>query len=237
MIYPNLMNRISEKTIEVNLLRHLANCIEKKLSGSKVKIICPTPNQEKNLGFDSVLSIKKSSRVIAIQFKRPKMNSKENYVKFSINVDQQITFLNHRSSVPCKFYILSPFVNHTQFISKTPKQLLENSRAIYLQDMPNTNNIGTKTYTLTINTTNNAISYNNNRVSSYSVKFLCLFMSRLKRHDCIRNLKNNSDDVINNSDNIKNNSYDIIKKQKIGRTYYLKNKVPLLNIKQTILKK
>ena len=135
MIYPNLMNRISEKTIEVNLLRHLANCIEKKLSGSKVKIICPTPNQEKNLGFDSVLSIKKSSRVIAIQFKRPKMNSKENYVKFSINVDQQITFLNHRSSVPCKFYILSPFVNHTQFISKTPKQLLENSRAIYLQDM------------------------------------------------------------------------------------------------------
>ena len=44
------------------------------------------------------------------------------------------------------------FVNHTQFISKTPKQLLENSRAIYLQDMPNTNNIGTKTYTLTINT-------------------------------------------------------------------------------------
>ena len=100
MIYPNLMNRISEKTIEVNLLRHLANCIEKKLSGSKVKIICPTPNQEKNLGFDSVLSIKKSSRVIAIQFKRPKMNSKENYVKFSINVDQQITFLNHRSSVP-----------------------------------------------------------------------------------------------------------------------------------------
>ena len=131
------------------------------------------------------------------------MNSKENYVKFSINVDQQITFLNHRSSVPCKFYILSPFVNHTQFISKTPKQLLENSRAIYLQDMPNTNNIGTKTYTLTINTTNNAISYNNNRVSSYSVKFLCLFMSRLKRHDCIRNLKNNSDDVINNSDNYK----------------------------------
>ena len=88
--------------------------------------------------------------------------------------------------------------------------------------MPNTNNIGTKTYTLTINTTNNAISYNNNRVSSYSVKFLCLFMSRLKRHDCIRNLKNNSDDVINNSDNIKNNSYDIIKKQKIGRTYYLR---------------
>ena len=47
-------------------------------------------------------------------------------------------------------------------------------------------------------------------------------MSRLKRHDCIRNLKNNSDDVINNSDNIKNNSYDIIKKQKIGRTYYLR---------------
>ena len=73
--------------------------------------------------------------------------------------------------------------------------------------MPNTNNIGTKTYTLTINTTNNAISYNNNRVSSYSVKFLCLFMSGLKHHDCIRNLKNNSDDVINNSDNIKNNSY------------------------------
>ena len=51
MIYPNLMNRISEKTIEVNLLRHLANCIEKKLSGSKVKIICPTPNQEKVKSF------------------------------------------------------------------------------------------------------------------------------------------------------------------------------------------
>ena len=83
-----MLQSISEKMLEINILRHLANCIE-QYTESLVHIISPTQNQERCLGVDDYL--KYNSRVIDFQFKRPKRSSSR-HASFKINRVQQNTF-------------------------------------------------------------------------------------------------------------------------------------------------
>ena len=207
-IQPILMRTISEKTIEINILRHLANCIENRLSDSNVGVIAPTQNQEKNLGFDAILGSIKEQQVIAIQFKRPKMNTHPKHVKFKIDVEQQNVFTRYRSSILHKFYILSPFVTHNEFIKKTGEELLSESSAIRVRDMPNTRNIQTKSYTLTLKPQHN-LFHKEISIISNPVNYLCDLMSN-KDHYNMKKYSGNDDELGSK-----------IKKRKIGRTYYV----------------
>ena len=207
-IQPILMRTISEKTIEINILRHLANCIENRSPGSNVGVIAPTQNQEKNLGFDAILGSTKDQQVIAIQFKRPKMNTHSKHVKFKIDVEQQNVFTRYRSSILHKFYILSPFVSHNEFIKKTGEQLLRESSAIHVCDMPNTRNIQTKSYTLTLKPQHN-LFHKKRSITRNSLNYLCDLMLNKDHYD-MKKYSGNDDELGSK-----------IKEQKISRTYYV----------------
>lgn len=62
----------SEMSLEVNILRHLANCLELRggLAPGSVTMTSPTQNDEDDLGYDAVVG-QPNGRYALLQFKRP----------------------------------------------------------------------------------------------------------------------------------------------------------------------
>ena len=62
----------SETSLEVNVLRYLANCIERKacLKEGSVAMASPTQNEEAHMGYDSQVELP-DGRYVLLQFKRP----------------------------------------------------------------------------------------------------------------------------------------------------------------------
>ena len=97
----------SEMSLETNILRYLANCLERRmgLDEGGVTMTSPTQPQEKYVGFDAMAGLP-SGRYVMLQFKRPIGPGGGDSVPFSITRAQLCTLLQWppRSA----FYVLPP---------------------------------------------------------------------------------------------------------------------------------
>lgn len=110
----------SEKTVEVNVLHELANCIE-RATGRQVTIVSPTPFQENFLGYDDMLEGLGPGTIIALQFKRP-FTKDPDHANFIISRDQYLT-LSDLFDVNQAFYVFAPFPTIGEFIRIRPNLL------------------------------------------------------------------------------------------------------------------
>ncbi len=93
MPFPNPVNIPSEHTIE-NLSNHF---LLKCLNNPKAWIFCPTPFEEKTIGYDA--SIQKH-KIILIQYKRLEYIYATGDIKIKINPAQRVTFAAQAEGIP-----------------------------------------------------------------------------------------------------------------------------------------
>lgn len=95
----------SETSLEVNILRYLANCLERRrgLAEGAVVPVSPTQPMERWLGFDAIVGLPRG-RYVALQFKRPE--HVHGSARFELGDRQAMTLLRYpRGSA---FYVLPP---------------------------------------------------------------------------------------------------------------------------------
>ena len=95
----------SEMSLEVNILRYLANCLERRrgLAEGAVVPVSPTQPMERWLGFDAMVGLPRG-RYVALQFKRPERV--HGSARFELGDRQAMTLLRYpRGSA---FYVLPP---------------------------------------------------------------------------------------------------------------------------------
>ena len=97
--------RPSEAGLEVNVLRHLANCLEKKRRPDEgaVTITVPTQPEENKLGFDAATDLA-PGLYVALQFKRPH-DPENGAASFCLQTDQLCTLIR-RYPPKSAFYVL-----------------------------------------------------------------------------------------------------------------------------------
>ena len=96
----------SEMSLETNILRYLANCLERRhdLAEGAVVPVSPTPHEEHTLGFDAMVGLPRG-RYAVLQFKRP-TGWPVGRARFDIGDRQALTLLRYpRGSA---FYVLPP---------------------------------------------------------------------------------------------------------------------------------
>jgi len=96
----------SEMSLETNILRYLANCLERRhdLAEGAVVPVSPTPHEEHMLGFDAMVGLPQG-RYAVLQFKRP-AGWPIGRARFEIVDRQALTLLRYpRGSA---FYVLPP---------------------------------------------------------------------------------------------------------------------------------
>jgi len=120
------MRNTTEKSVEVNILRHLANCLERE-THRQITVLSPSQLLEESIGYDDILHGLPRGWVIAIQFKRPKELSPD-YARFKINISQ-MNVLCRLFPTNNAFYIFSPFPTHLEFIHAQPR-ILKRSYAV-----------------------------------------------------------------------------------------------------------
>ena len=97
----------SEMSLETNILRYLANCLERRhdLAEGAVVPVSPTQHEERTLGFDAAVGLA-PGRYAVLQFKRPAAWTGRGTVPFKIGDRQALTLLRYpRGSA---FYVLPP---------------------------------------------------------------------------------------------------------------------------------
>ena len=119
------MRKTSEKSLEINVLRHLVNWLEKR-TGNKITVLSPTQNLEEHLGYDEILQGLPRGWVMALQFKKPTQETA--FMKFTINIPQMST-MTRLFPENCAFYVLPPYPTHLELINDYD-QLLDNSLAV-----------------------------------------------------------------------------------------------------------
>ena len=95
----------SEMSLEVNILRYLVNCLERRhgLAEGEVVPVSPTQPEERTLGFDAVVGLPRG-RYAALQFKRPEKACHD--ARFEMGDRQALTLLRYpRGSA---LYVLPP---------------------------------------------------------------------------------------------------------------------------------
>ena len=96
----------SEMSLETNILRYLANCLERRhgLAEGAVVPVSPTQAEEHALGFDASVCLPQG-RYVALQFKRPE-KAGHGRARFRIGGEQALRLLQYpRGSA---FYVLPP---------------------------------------------------------------------------------------------------------------------------------
>ena len=96
----------SEMSLETNILRYLANCLERRhdLAEGAAVPVSPTPHEEHTLGFDAMVGLPRG-RYAVLQFKRP-AGWPIGRARFEIVDQQALTLLRYpRGSA---FYVLPP---------------------------------------------------------------------------------------------------------------------------------
>ena len=96
----------SEMSLETNILRYLANCLERRhgLAEGAVVPVSPTQHEEQALGFDAAVGLPQG-RYVVLQFKRPE-KAGHGRARFRIGGEQALTLLRYpRGSA---FYVLPP---------------------------------------------------------------------------------------------------------------------------------
>ena len=141
-----MLDKTSEKTVEVNVLHDLANCLEENY---KITIIAPTQNEELDFGFDELFSNLPSGRILALQFKRPeeRNNSEAN---FHISMPQLRTLKANFPNRNEAFHLFSPFPTIDQF-RNTRQNLLESSSIVEIHDGALNTHTQQKTRTVVVN--------------------------------------------------------------------------------------
>lgn len=124
------MRKTTEKSLEINVLRHLVNCLEQK-TGNKITVIAPTQKLEERLGYDEIIQGLPKGLVIALQFKRP--DQETGFVKFRLNVPQMKT-MHRLFPKNCAFYVFPLFPTHLELINEYD-QVLNKSLAIDVRNV------------------------------------------------------------------------------------------------------
>ena len=123
------MRKTTEKSIEINVLRKLVNCLEKKLK-KQITVLAPSQRLEHNVGYDELLYGLPDGMVIVFQFKRPTEPRalRPSSTDFVVNVPQmhQLHILFPHG---CAFYIFSPFPTHLNLINEYD-DILDSSIAV-----------------------------------------------------------------------------------------------------------
>ena len=97
----------SEMSLETNILRYLANCLERRhdLAEGAVVPVSPTQPEEHSLGFDAAVGLPEG-RYALLQFKRPDERAGRGGARFKMDGRQALTLLQYpRGSA---FYVLPP---------------------------------------------------------------------------------------------------------------------------------
>ena len=97
----------SEMSLEANILRYLANCLERRhgLAEGAVVPVSPTPHEEHALGFDAAVGLP-PGRYAVLQFKRPVRWDGSGRACFKIGDEQALRLLQYpRGSA---FYVMPP---------------------------------------------------------------------------------------------------------------------------------
>jgi hypothetical protein len=149
-----LLDKTSEKTVEINVLHDLATCLEE--NNFKITIVAPTQNEELDLGFDEIFSNLPSGRVLALQFKRPEERS-DTEANFHISIPQLRTLRHNFPNRNEAFYLFSPFPTIDQF-RNARQNLLESSSIVEIHDGALNTNTRQQTRTVVVNMTNPTIS-------------------------------------------------------------------------------
>ena len=118
--------RPSEIALETNVLRYLANCLERRygLAEGAVTLTSPTQHEEKTLGFDAMAGLP-DGRYTVLQFKRPEFYG--DTVHFKLPLHQFRAMLRCPSS--SAFYIL-PIVRTNKEMWDLRTCLLDSTLAI-----------------------------------------------------------------------------------------------------------
>lgn len=122
------MSKTSEKSIEINVLHKLVDCLEKKFN-SQITVLAPTQRQERYWGFDDELYGLPNGRIIVLQFKRPYYGLSTRSVDFRVSVSQMCTLHDNIPWHNCAFYIFSPFPEELELVQRYGA-LLDRSMAI-----------------------------------------------------------------------------------------------------------
>ena len=96
----------SEMSLETNILRYLANCLERRhgLAEGAVVPVSPTQAEEHALGFDAAVGLPQG-RYVVLQFKRPE-KAGHGRARFRVGGEQALRLLQYpRGSA---FYVLPP---------------------------------------------------------------------------------------------------------------------------------
>ncbi len=105
-------DKTTEKTIEVNCMSELTKLFSPSYV---VTVLGPSRVQEKELGFDDILSGLPPGQTFALQFKKPFLRG-DGYPRFTLNVSQLQVLLS-RFSPREAFFVLSPFTSTLDFIA------------------------------------------------------------------------------------------------------------------------
>lgn len=113
-------------SLETNILRYLANCLERRmdLDEGGVTMTSPTQPQEKYVGFDAMAGLP-SGRYALLQFKRPSVNTDS--MRFTIEGDQLYALL--RCPPRSAFYVLPP-IDSNRDMWEAKASLLGRSRLV-----------------------------------------------------------------------------------------------------------
>lgn len=128
------LRETSEKTTEINTLSDVSSFLEIH-SGRKVTIICPTQNDEKDLGFDDVIEGLPSGQVVAFQFKRPlPMQRDPSCTRFILDTDQLQKLLDNFSPAEA-YYVFVPYPLNVDIV-RNRSRLLQDADAVDVYDVP-----------------------------------------------------------------------------------------------------
>ena len=123
----------SEMSLETNILRYLANCLERRhdLAEGAVVPVSPTQPEEHVLGFDAAVGLPEG-RYTLLQFKRPVERAGRGGARFEMDGRQALTLLQYpRGSA---FYVLPP-VRTNREMAEYGRCLLHRARIVDAWDV------------------------------------------------------------------------------------------------------
>ena len=123
----------SEMSLETNILRYLANCLERRhdLAEGAVVPVSPTQPEEHVLGFDAAVGLSEG-RYALLQFKRPAGRPGDGNARFEMDGRQALTLLQYpRGSA---FYVLPP-VRTNREMAEYGRCLLHRARIVDAWDV------------------------------------------------------------------------------------------------------
>jgi hypothetical protein len=128
------LRETSEKTTEINVLSDVSSFIERR-SGRRVTIICPTQNDEKDLGFDDIIEGMPAGQVIAFQFKRPLPTKRDpDCTRFIVDTEQLQKLLDNFSRDEA-YYVFAPYPLNADIV-RNRRSLLQESEGVDVYDIP-----------------------------------------------------------------------------------------------------